>query len=56
VNYSAAKGGLKLLMESMAQELAPEKIRVNAIAPGAIKTAINKDTWESEKPETSCSG
>jgi len=33
-NYAAAKGGLKLLMESMAQELAPEKIRVNAIAPG----------------------
>jgi glucose 1-dehydrogenase len=49
VNYAAAKGGLKLLMESMAQELAAEKIRVNAIAPGAIKTAINKDAWESEE-------
>lgn len=48
VNYAAAKGGLKLLMESMAQELAIEKIRVNAIAPGAIKTAINKEAWESE--------
>lgn len=47
-NYAAAKGGLKLLMETMAQELAAEKIRVNAIAPGAIKTAINKDAWESE--------
>lgn len=47
VNYAAAKGGLKLLMESMAQELAPEKIRVNAIAPGAIKTAINQEAWES---------
>lgn len=47
VNYAAAKGGLKLLMESMAQELAEEKIRVNAIAPGAIKTEINKDAWES---------
>ena len=49
VNYATAKGGLKLLMESMAQELAAEKIRVNAIAPGAIKTAINKDAWESEE-------
>lgn len=49
VNYAAAKGGLKLLMESMAQELAPEKIRVNAIAPGAIKTSINQDAWETEE-------
>ncbi|MDZ4307718.1 glucose 1-dehydrogenase [Allopontixanthobacter sp.] len=47
-NYAAAKGGLKLLMESMAQELASEKIRVNAIAPGAIKTDINRDAWESK--------
>jgi glucose 1-dehydrogenase len=45
VNYAAAKGGLKLLMESLAQELAAEKIRVNAIAPGAIRTHINEDAW-----------
>jgi glucose 1-dehydrogenase len=44
-NYAAAKGGLKLLMESMAQELAAEKIRVNAIAPGAIRTPINRPAW-----------
>jgi glucose 1-dehydrogenase len=44
-NYAAAKGGLKLLMESMAQELAGEKIRVNAIAPGAIRTPINTEAW-----------
>lgn len=49
VNYAASKGGLKLLMESMAQELAPEKIRVNAIAPGAIKTAINEEAWKHEE-------
>jgi glucose 1-dehydrogenase len=49
VNYAASKGGLMLLMQSMAQELAAEKIRVNAIAPGAIKTAINKDAWDSEE-------
>jgi len=46
VNYAASKGGLKLLMESMAQELAVEKIRVNAIAPGAIKTEINRKSWD----------
>jgi glucose 1-dehydrogenase len=44
-NYAAAKGGLKMLMETMAQELAVEKIRVNAIAPGAIRTAINEPAW-----------
>lgn len=48
-NYAAAKGGLKMLMESMAQELAPEKIRANAIAPGAIKTAINRPAWQTEE-------
>jgi glucose 1-dehydrogenase len=49
VNYAASKGGLKLLMESLAQELAPEKIRVNSIAPGAIKTAINEDAWKTDE-------
>lgn len=47
-NYTASKGGLKMLMETMAQELAPEKIRVNGIAPGAIKTNINRPDWEDE--------
>lgn len=51
-NYAAAKGGIKLLMESMALELSGEKIRVNAIAPGAIKTAINNDAWEGEKAKS----
>ena len=46
VNYASAKGGVKLMMESMAQELAPHKIRVNSISPGAIKTDINRDAWE----------
>ena len=36
-NYAASKGGINLLMESMAQELAPDRIRVNSIAPGAIR-------------------
>lgn len=44
-NYATSKGGIKLLMESMAQELAPKGIRVNAIAPGAIRTPINTSAW-----------
>lgn len=46
VNYAASKGGIMQLMKSMAQELAPKKIRVNSIAPGAIKTPINRKAWE----------
>ncbi len=46
-NYAASKGGIKLLMESMAQEVAPHRIRVNAIAPGAIRTPINTAAWQS---------
>jgi len=49
VNYATSKGGVKMMMESMAQELAPDKIRINAIAPGAIQTDINKDAWENAK-------
>ncbi len=45
-NYAASKGGANLLMESIAQELASERIRVNAIAPGAIKTALNQSAWK----------
>lgn len=46
VNYAASKGGIHMMMESIAQEVAPYRIRVNAIAPGAIKTPINKAAWE----------
>ena len=45
-NYAASKGGVKLLMQSIAQELAPHRIRVNSIAPGAIRTPINRAAWE----------
>jgi len=44
-NYATSKGGIKLLMESMAQELAPKHVRINAIAPGAIRTPINTSAW-----------
>ncbi|OIP84922.1 MAG: sugar dehydrogenase [Porphyromonadaceae bacterium CG2_30_38_12] len=46
VNYATSKGGVMLLMKSMAQELGPKGIRVNSISPGAIKTPINRDAWE----------
>jgi glucose 1-dehydrogenase len=46
VNYAASKGGVKLFMQSLAQELAPRKIRVNSVAPGAIMTPINRAAWE----------
>ncbi len=46
VNYAASKGGIDMLMRSVAQEVAPRKIRVNAIAPGAIRTPINQSAWE----------
>ncbi len=45
VNYAASKGGVMLLMKSLAQELAPHRVRVNSICPGAIKTPINKAAW-----------
>lgn len=46
VNYAASKGGVMLMMKSIAQEVAPHRIRVNSIAPGAIRTPINTDAWE----------
>jgi len=46
VNYAASKGGVMLFMKSIAQELAPYKIRVNSIGPGAIQTPINRAAWE----------
>ncbi|NYH15731.1 SDR family oxidoreductase [Paraburkholderia bryophila] len=48
VNYAASKGGIQMFMKSLAQEVAPERIRVNSIAPGAIRTPINKDAWDTE--------
>ncbi len=46
VNYAASKGGVMLMTKSMAQELAPQRIRVNSVCPGAIRTPINRDAWE----------
>jgi glucose 1-dehydrogenase len=46
VNYAASKGGVMLMMKSLAQEYAPKRIRVNSVCPGAIKTPINRSAWE----------
>jgi len=46
VNYATSKGGIDMMMRSLAQEVAPHHIRVNAIAPGAIRTPINTAAWQ----------
>jgi glucose 1-dehydrogenase len=48
-NYAASKGGIMLMMKTLAQELAPHRIRVNSIAPGAIRTPINTSAWSTDK-------
>ena len=50
-NYAASKGGVMLLMKTLGQELAPHRIRVNSIGPGAIKTPINQSAWETPEAE-----
>jgi glucose 1-dehydrogenase len=45
VNYAASKGGVMMMMKSIAQEVAPHRIRVNSVSPGAVRTPINMDAW-----------
>jgi glucose 1-dehydrogenase len=49
VNYAASKGGVMLMMKSIAQEVAPFRIRVNSISPGAIRTPINMQAWDTKE-------
>jgi glucose 1-dehydrogenase len=49
VNYASSKGGIAMLMKSVAQEVAPYRIRVNAISPGAIRTPINEPAWSTRE-------
>ncbi len=51
VNYASSKGGVQMMMQTLAQELAPHRIRVNAVAPGAIKTPINRSAWDTPDAE-----
>jgi glucose 1-dehydrogenase len=45
-HYCASKGGMKLFGQTIARELAPHRIRVAMVAPGAILTPINKELIE----------
>src|SRR3981081_689669 len=45
VKYASAKCRVMMLMQSIAQEVAPSRIRVNSICPGAIRTPINSSAW-----------
>ena len=47
-HYCASKAGMKLWAQTIAKELAPSRIRVVNIAPGAIATPINKDVLEDD--------
>jgi len=50
-NYAASKGGVSMLMKTLAQEYAMRKIRINAISPGAIRTPINTSAWDTAEAE-----
>ncbi len=56
VNYAASKGGVMLMMKSIAQEVGPYRIRVNSIAPGAIRTPINTEAWSTPEAYDSLMG
>ena len=45
-NYASSKGAIRMMMQTLAQEYASEKIRVNSICPGAIQTPINTNAWD----------
>jgi glucose 1-dehydrogenase len=49
VNYAASKGGVMMMMKSIAQEVAPYRIRVNSISPGAVRTPINHEAWSTRE-------
>ena len=52
-NYAASKGGVMMLMKTLAQELATQRIRVNSVCPGAIRTPINRFAWETPEAYSS---
>ena len=51
VNHAASEGGLMMFVESLAQEVAHQKIRADAISPGAIRTTIDRIEWETPEAE-----
>jgi glucose 1-dehydrogenase len=49
VNYAASKGGVMMMMKSIAQEVGRLHIRVNSISPGAVRTPINMEAWDTRE-------
>ena len=47
--YCASKGGLRMMMRNLAVDLAPHRINVNNVAPGAIDTPINQEMLDDPK-------
>jgi NAD(P)-dependent dehydrogenase (short-subunit alcohol dehydrogenase family) len=47
--YTASKAAVSMLVKTLAQEAAPHGVRVLAVGPGAIKTAINRSVWSNPK-------
>ena len=48
-NYCGSKGGVAMMMKTLAQEVAPQRVRVNSIAPGAVRTPINTAPWSTRQ-------
>ncbi|HVX43658.1 MAG TPA: SDR family oxidoreductase [Mycobacteriales bacterium] len=51
VDYAAAKAGVEAMTVGLAKELAPEDIRVNAVAPGIVRTRIHADAGQPDRPD-----
>jgi len=49
VNYAASKGGVMMMMKSIAQEVGALRIRVNSVSPGAVRTPINMEAWDTRE-------
>jgi len=55
-DYGAAKGAIANLTRDLAVDYSPDGVRVNAVAPGFIKTSMNEDVWRDERAPSTDSG